>query len=164
MGYIDITEKMYNEAKPNTGKVIKQKFIEDNGKIYWIDGHNVIYKHDKREIEVAIILKKTFGGDVRILPNINFPQGIKTPDYIFRDERVDLKRIKSRRSNDCIKTAIRDSKRQANNFIIDNTAGTVSDDILLSQIEEIYNMGKFSWVNIIYVLKGDNFLKIYKRR
>lgn len=163
MQYKDITNEMYNNAKPYRGKVKKQKYYYDGIRTYIVDGHNVIYKHDKREIEVANLLNEMFGGNVKILPNINYPQGIKTPDYIFRGENIDLKRIKSKRSKDCVKTAIRDSKRQAHNFIIDNTAQTVSDDAILSQIEEIYNTGKFKWVNTIYVLKEKQFLKIFKR-
>lgn len=164
MLYIDITNEMYDEAKPRIGKVEKQKFYEFNGTVYEVDGHNVIYEHDDREIEVANLLNETFGGDVKILPNINYPQGIKTPDYIFRDEEIDLKRIKSKRIKDCVKTAIRDSERQAHNFIIDNTAQTVSDDVILDQIKEIYHTGKFMWVNTIYILKEKKFIKIFKRK
>lgn len=66
--------------------------------------------------------------------------------------------------SDCVKTAIRDSERQAHNFIIDNTLQTVSDEIVISQIDEIYKAGKFSWVNTIYVLKDNKFIKVYKRK
>lgn len=162
--YSDITEKMYKNAKPKEGKVINQDFFEYDGKKYYIDEHNVVYNHDDREIEVAKLLNEIFGGDVKILPNINYPQGIKSPDYIFRKENLDLKRITSKRANDCVKTAIRDGKRQAQNFIIDNTAQTVSDEAILKQIDEIYNSGKFSWVNTIYVLKDKSFIKIYTRK
>lgn len=164
MQYIDITSQMYNNAKPNKGKVSKQKYFKYDNKKYLVDGHNVVYKHNEREIEVAKLLNKTFGGNVKILPNINFPQGIKTPDYIFRREKIDLKRITSKRINDCVKTAIRDSKRQANNFIIDNTLQIVSNTAILKQIDEIYKTGKFLWVNKIYVLNGEKFIKVYKRK
>lgn len=164
MNYLDITSEMYKKAKPKHGKVKKQKFYEYKGKEYFVDGHNVVYKHDERELEVARLLNYSFGGNVKILPNINFPQGIKSPDYIFRGEKIDLKRITSKRVNDCVKTAIRDSEKQAHNFIIDNTLQTVSDEAILKQINEIYEMGKFSWVNTIYVLKNDKFIKIYKRK
>ena len=164
MKYEDITIKMYKNAKPKEGSVEKQNFIENNRKKYFVDGRNVVYKHDDREIAVARLLNETFGGDVRILPQINCPQGIKTPDYIFRGEKDDLKRIASKRVSDCVKTAIRDSERQAHNFIIDNTLQTVSDEIVISQIDEIYKAGKFSWVNTIYVLKDNKFIKVYKRK
>ena len=155
MKYEDVTKQMYSNAKPREGNVRKQKFFESDGKIYFVDGHNVIYKNNEREIGVAKLLNETFGGNVKILPNINYPQGIKT---------IDLKMITSRRTNDCVKTAIRDSERQAHNFIIDNTFQTVSDDIILNQIAEIYSMRKFSWFNTIYVLKGNVFIKVYKRK
>ncbi len=163
MNYEDITEKMHQQVIKE-GSVQEQNFIEVDGKKYFVDGRNVVYKHNNRELEVAKLLQQTFGGKVEILPNVNFPQGIKSADYIFRGEKINLKRITSRRMNDCVKTAIRDSKKQAHNFIIDNTLQTVGDDIILKQINEIYEMGKFSWVNMIYVLKDDKFIRIYKRK
>ena len=162
--YIDITNEMYNNAKPNRGKVEKQKYFEDNGKTYIVDGRNVVYKHDTREIEVAKLLNKSFGGNVKILPNINFPQGIKSLDYLYRGERTDLKRITSKRANDCVKTVLRNKEKQANNFIIDNTAQNVSDEDILKQIDEIYSSKGFLWIDKIYLLKDDKFIKIFKRK
>ena len=163
MQYIDITDEMYKNAKPNKGKVEKQTYFEDGGKKYIVDGRNVVYKHEEREIEVARLLNKTFGGNVKILPNINFPQGVKSPDYLFRGERTDLKRITSKRTNDCVKTALRNKEKQANNFIIDNTAQKVSDEDIIRQIERIYASKAFSWIEKIYLLKDDKFIKIFKR-
>ena len=164
MQYIDITDEIYNQAKPNRGKIEKKRTLEIDGKTYTIDGHNVVYKHDERELEVARLLNKTFGGNVKILPNINFPQGIKTPDYLYKGERTDLKRITSKRANDCVKTALKNKEKQADNFIIDNTAQTVKDEDILKQINEIYNSKGFSWINKIYVLKDNKFIKVFKRK
>ncbi len=164
MQYIDITKVMLYNTKPSEGKIDVQDFFEYNGKIYQTDGHNVVNKHDKRELEVAILLNKTFGGNVKILPNINFPQGIKSPDYIFKGEKIDLKRITSKREKDCVKTAIRNCEKQAHNFIIDNTSQTVSDEAIFKQIHSIYKSRKFLWVDTIYVLKNNQFIRIYKRK
>ena len=154
---------MHANAKHNKGVVKKQKYYEYNGKKYIVDGHNVVYKHDKREHEVAKLLNKIFGGSVKILPNINYPQGIKTPDYLYRGEKVDLKRIKSKRTKDCVKTALRNKEKQADNFIIDNSKNTVSNEDVIKQIEEIYNLKGFSWIDKIYLLNGNQFIKVYKR-
>lgn len=163
MSYEDITQDMFKNAKPNEGIVEKQNYIDIDGTKYNIDGHNVVYNHDEREVEVAQLLNKTFGGDVEILPNINIPQGIKTPDYLYNGEKIDLKRIMSKRANDCVKTALKNKEKQANNFIIDNTAQTVSDQDILKQIDEIYNSKGFSWIDKIYLIKGNEFIKIFKR-
>ena len=154
MNYQDITSEMYKKAKPNHGKVEKQNFYKHNGKKYFIDNHNVVYKHDERELEIAQLLNNIFGGDVKILPNINFPQGVKSPDYLYKGEKTDLKSISSKRSKDCVKTALKNKEKQANNFIIDNTAQTVSDMDILKQINEIYNSKGFMWIDKIYLLKG----------
>ena len=164
MSYTDITNEMYNLAKPNKGKVKKQKYFETDGRTYLVDGHNVVYKHDERELEVARLLNKTFGGNVKILPNINFPQGIKSPDYLYKGEKTDLKRITSKRVNDCVKTALKNKEKQANNFIIDNTAQTVRNEDILKQIDEIYNSKGFGWIDKIYLLNDDKFIKIFKRK
>lgn len=163
LNYEDITRKMHSKLIKD-GRVVEQDFIEINEKKYFVNGRNVVYKHNGRELEVAKLLYQTFGGEVRILPNVNFPQGIKSADYIFKGEKIDLKTITSKRINDCVKTAIRDSEKQAHNFIIDNTLQTVGDGAILKQINEIYEMGKFLWVNMIYVLKDDKFIRVYKRK
>ena len=155
MNYIDITEKMYNNAKPNKGLVKKQNYFEDNGKQYKIDGHNVVYKHDEREFEVARLLNKTFGGNVKILPNINYPQGIKSPDYLYKGEKTDLKRIISKRINDCVKTVLKGKEKQAH---------SVSNEDIIKQIKEIYNSDGFVWIDKIYLLDKDKFIKIFKRK
>lgn len=155
---------MFNSAKPNEGQVENQDFFEYNRKKYFIDGHNVVYKHDEREIEVAKLLNKTFGGEVKILPNINFPQGIKSPDYLFRGEKTDLKRIISKRVKDCVKTALKNKEKQANNFIIDNTYQSVDNIDILKQIDEIYNSKGFWWIDKMYLLIDKTFVKIYKRK
>lgn len=164
VNFVDITNEVYDNARPYRGKVKKQKFVEENGITYKVDGHKVVYKHDAREIEVANLLNKTFGGNVNILPNVNFPQGIKTPDYIYKGERTDLKRITSKRANDCVKTALKNKEKQANNFIIDNTAQTVQDKEIIKQMQEIYTLKGFQWVDKIYLLKSEEFIKIFKRK
>lgn len=75
-----------------------------------------------------------------------------------------MKEITSKRANDCVKTSLRNQENQANNFIIDNTAQTVSDTDILKQIDEIYNLKGFLWVNKIYVLKDNKFIKMFKRK
>lgn len=164
MKYQDITNEMHNNATPRKGKVEKQKFYVDKGNKYFVDGHNVVYKHDERELEVARLLNDNFGGNVKILPNINYPQGIKSPDYLFRGEKTDLKIITSKRAGDCIKTALRNKENQANNFIIDNTAQTVKDEDIIKQVKDIYNLKGFEWIDKIYILKDKEFMKIYKRK
>lgn len=162
--YKDITEEMFNRATPKRGEVTEQNYIRYNNIKYPVDGKNIVFDHDEREVEVGHLLNETFGGNVEILPSIKNMQGVKTSDYRFRNERIDLKRITSKRANDCVKTALRDCEKQAHNFIIDNTKQTVTNNDIFKQIDEIYNVGKFKWIDTIYVLNNREFIKIFKRK
>lgn len=75
-----------------------------------------------------------------------------------------MKRITSKRAKDCVKTALKNKEKQANNFIIDNTAQTVGDEEIVKQIKEIYDLKGFAWIDKIYILKDKEFIKIFKRK
>lgn len=91
MKYIDVTNEYVIQKKY---QIKKQKyFISDEGIRYNVDGKHVILKPTQRELEVAKILGKIFGVQVNIIPRVNEPAGIKTPDYIINNEKFDLKEI-----------------------------------------------------------------------
>ena len=93
MKYIDITEIILNKCVEKY-KIVKQKYyISEKGIKYFIDGRRVILKTTAREREIANILGKIYGGRIRLVPRVNEPAGIKTPDYMIRMERYDLKEI-----------------------------------------------------------------------
>ena len=116
--YKDITEQ-FNSVKKY--KVKQQQYYKDTqGTKYFVDGKNVLMETSDREKEVAKIKKKAFGGQVNIIPRINNPASIKTPDYIINKERFDLKEITGK-GKYVIEGNLRKKKNQANNFIIDVT-------------------------------------------
>lgn len=49
-------------------------------------------KPTPREKEVAGILGRIYGGKVRLIPRVNKPEGIKTPDYMIENRKYDLKK------------------------------------------------------------------------
>ncbi len=53
-----------------------------------------------------------------MLPRINFPEKIETPDYLWNNEYWDLKVIISNSKN-TIDSSIKKKKNQACNFILD---------------------------------------------
>ena len=111
--YIDVTEK-YSVKKHY--RLRKQKyFIDNNGNKYNVDGKHVIMEPSIRENEVANLIGQIFGGKVNIIPRINYPKNIKTPDYIINKEKYDLKTLTENNKN-TIYNAIHKQKMQANNF------------------------------------------------
>lgn len=160
MEYIDITEKYQIKQEY---KLKKQKyFIDDNGVKYNVDGKHVIFKPTKREIEVAKILGKAFGGEIIIIPRVNEPPNVKTPDYLINGVSFDLKGIEGSGKN-TIDNSIRKQQKQANNFIFDISKTKMKMDYIIKQIKNIYKSEHRYWVKQIIVIKNQEIIKIYKR-
>lgn len=159
--YINITKEWLNN-QGNETIVEESNYYESNGIKYYVDNKNVILAYSKHELEVAIWLANTFGYKVKLLPRINIPEGIKTADYLFKDELWDLKSINSN-SKQALYHAIYKNKLQSRNFIIDisNSNMTIRDALL--QLKKIYNRLDTNFVNKIMLKKNQKFI-IYKKR
>lgn len=159
--YLDITERYTIEKDYNV--IEEQYFVNKDNHKYKVDGKNVVMQPTAREKEVANMLGKIYGGQVKIIPRINEPAGIKTPDYKVNNEKFDLKQIIGT-GKYVIEGNIKGKKEQANNFIIDITESKINVKEAIRQIQSIYNSKHYQWVDKIFLLKGDKFLKIYKRK
>ena len=94
--YTDITSswlknKQYGHYNCN---VIDAKYYVYNNIKYNVDKKNVILDYSKQERRIALWLCNTFGSNVYMMPRINYPNGIMTADYLFKNEYWDLKTIK----------------------------------------------------------------------
>lgn len=161
MQYKDITKKYSTNKKYELKK--QMYFITENGIKYNVNGKHIILEPTEREIEVAHLMGKILGGKVNIIPRINYPKKIKTPDYIINKEKYDLKTLTENNSNTIYNT-IHKQKRQADNFIIDISKNGMSQSEAKRQIEIIYNSRHTKWVKKIILIKDDKILKIYNRK
>ncbi len=161
MKYKDITSDF---PKVQKYKVNEQKYYKDEkGNKYNVDGKYVIMEPTKREKEVANILGKIYGGQVNIIPRVNKPLNIKTPDYIINDEKFDLKEIKGK-GKYVIEGNLRKKKDQANNFIIDLTNTKIDFKEVVRQIESIYISKRYLWIDKIIIVKENGVIRIYQRK
>lgn len=163
--YIDITKDFIKRSKPNNHKVLNKKYFKDSkGNIYKVDGKNVVLDYSQKEKETAIWLKKTFGGKIYMLPRVNNPKGIKTADYLWNNEKWDLKETtekaisKTRAVDNIIKTA----KNQTDNIILDITNTKLSKNNILKQVKKIYSTKGRNWVNKIMIIKNNELIKVYQ--
>lgn len=161
MKYIDITNKY---AKIKKYIVKKQGYFVDNqGKRYKVDGKYIVLEPTQRELEVAVLMGKIIGGIVSIIPRINYPKNIKTPDYIINKEKYDLK-ILTQNNKNTMYNSIHKQKRQAENFIIDISNNGMSENNIKEQVEIIYNSRHTEWVKRILIIKDNEVLKAYERK
>lgn len=159
--YNDITNQ-FNFSKKYKVKE-KQYYQAEDGTKYNIDGRHVVLNPTTREKEVAEMLGKAYGGQVNIIPRVNEPANIKTPDYIINNERFDLKEITGS-GKYVIEGNIRKKKNQANNFIIDITNTKMDIKEIERQIASIYISKRYLWVDKIFIVKEESIIKIYKRK
>ncbi len=159
--YKDVTN---NFTKVQKYKVKEQQYYQDEqGNKYNVDGKHVILEPTKREKEVATLLGKIYGGQVKIIPRVNEPPNIKTPDYMINNERFDLKEITGS-GKYAIEGNLRKKKKQANNFIIDLTNSKIDFKETERQIENIYRSKRYLWIDKIVIIKENTIIKIYQRK
>lgn len=161
--YIDITEEIIKKDKQDFKLIEQQYYIDENGNRYNVDGKYILLEPTEREKEVANMLGELYGGNIKIIPRINEPKGIKTPDYIVKNKRYDLKQIKGN-GKYVIQGNLKGKQKQADNFIIDITKSEINIEEAVKQIKNIYSSKHFLWLDRIVLLKDKEFLKIYKRK
>lgn len=161
--HIDITSEWIKNKRPNSHKVIDRNYFKDDyGNIYRVDNKNVVLDYSDKEKEIAIWLENTFGGRIYMLPRVNSPIGIQTSDYLFRNEKWDLKEINGK-SNQVLYHSIYNKSKQSKNFILDITNSELSFEIAKKQIKKIYKRTDLPFIDKIILKKNNNFF-IYKRK
>lgn len=162
LSYFDMTQKWLEKATPNSHKVKDKNYFEYEDVKYEVDGKNVVLDYSKREKEIAKWLENTFGGEIYMLPRINYPKNIETPDYIFKKEYWDLKEITGNGKH-TLDSALKKKKNQTQNFIFDISLSQMSIDCAQKQINLIMSSKDRQWVKKI-IIKKNEIVKVYKKR
>ena len=161
-GFRETTDEWRKTATPNSHEIEEIHRYEINDAIYEVDGRNVVLDYSEKERKIAELLKKELGGPISLVPRVLNPQGISTPDYMFRNKAFDLKEL-SGTSKNLVYNAISKKKRQASNFILDISTSPLDEKEIARQIEYIYWSRHTTFVQEIIVIKDGKIKKIYER-
>lgn len=142
----DDTRLWLETSKPNSHNVEIRNFITKDDVTYIVDGKSVTFDISNKELKIAAWLERKLGGSLFLLPKVNYPKGIQTADYLFRDEYWDLKEITGNGKH-TIDSNIKAKKKQACNFIIDIT----NSKMLLSEANR--------QIKIILISRDRNWIK-----
>lgn len=160
MQYKDITDE-YKEKKQY--KISEQNyFIDNNGVRHDVDGKNVKIKATKKERKVAETIGEIYGGEVKIIPVVLNPKGIKTPDYIINNEKFDLKEPTGG-ADTTIYDLLKHKNKQANNFIIDIHRSQLKQEDSIKQVERLFYSKHRKWIKTIILMDNNEIFKILKR-
>ena len=147
-------EDFYTGVK-NPGKV----FYKD-GQRYEIDNHHVKFEPSQHEREIAEVLAEQMHDRVILQPKIEYPKGIKMPDYVIRGKSYDLKTITGSGKN-IIDNNVKKNEKQAKNFIFDITNCKLSEDDLVNQVEFV--MWRRSFVDKIIFVRNKQIIRVFER-
>ncbi len=162
--YADVTEQWRKEATPNSHIVQDLHEYTVNGVTYKVDGHNVVLDYSPHEKEIAELLEKEFGGELYMVPRVNNPEGISTPDYLFRGIGYDLKTLGRSASTNTIINRIKKAKRQSSCFVIDITeAQNIDETIVQRQVEKIFKDKETCFVDTVIFVRNMEAYRVVKR-
>ena len=158
----DITQE-WTRTKGTKGTVTSRQEYIVNGVTYKVDGKHVILRPTKQEREVADTLSKKYGKNVEFVPQVMYPLGIQTPDYLIDGVKFDLKSPTGRGKN-LLYGMLAKKKKQSPNFIFDITDCPLSEEEIKSQINGLYASQHTRFVEKIVVVKNWEILKVYDRQ
>ncbi len=157
----DITKEWIRGDKK--GSVEEKMFYIVNGTTYAVDGTHVVLEPSEIERTIAVSLSEKYGKDVEIVPKVNYPMGIQTPDYLIDGERFDLK-SPTGQGKELFYNMVSKKRKQALSFIFDITDCPLSDDEITRQIKGIYFSRHTRFIDKIVLMKNGEILKVYERQ
>ncbi len=162
LNYADITEEWTGE-KGKEGSVAWRQEYTVGGETYKVDGKHVMLHPKKEEVEVAAVLSRKYGKKVELVPQVLFPQGVKTPDYLIDEARFDLKSPTGRGKN-VIYGLVAKKHKQADNFVINISKCPLSIEEAELQIENLYASPRLGFLGKVVLIKDGEVLKVYDRK
>lgn len=162
--YADVTEQWRKEATPNSHIVQDLHEYTVNGVTYKVDGHNVVLDYSPHEKEIAELLEKEFGGEIFMVPRVNNPERVATPDYLFRGFGYDLKTLGRSAGTNTIINRIKKARRQSSRFVIDITeAQNIDEAIVQRQVEKIFKDKETCFVDTVIFVRNMEVYWVVKR-
>ena len=114
-------------------------------------------------MSIAVLLSEKYGKKVELIPQVMYPQGIQTPDYLIDGKRFDLKSPTGKGKN-LLYGLIAKKYKQAHNFIIDITECPLSIEELEKQAESLYKSQRTGFLETIVFLKNREIIKVLSQK
>lgn len=157
-----VTTDYWKKNKVSGGSVQDRDFVRIEGVDYKVNGSTILLDYKQSELDVALLLQEFFGGTVEMIPRVNKPRFIRTPDYVINGQKFDLKAPKGAGKN-TISNNLSSSKGQANNVVLDITKCGLTEKECFEYIQNAYLSQHLDFVEMVVVIKNGKILKIFER-
>ena len=163
--YIDITGRWYPESQPGSHKVQDlMEYTAPDGQTYKVHGTDVVLDYDAHEKRIAELLEREIGGELFMVPRVNKPEGVKTPDYLFHGKAYDLKTPQKNTSNNAIFKRIKKASGQAHGIILDISESGLDDKTVMQQIDKVFWSEDTLFVDEVAIVKNNKISGVFKRK
>lgn len=143
----DVTASYYGYAAPGKGTIEK-----DTG-----------YKEalHVEEVDMAKFLKGRFGGDIRLLKEVNEDK-VKTPDFMWNGKMWDLKTVTTEKSADtAVRKGLKQIKENPGGIVLDYRGKDISEEGVRKVIDSRMKRGYEKDTDIMVIFGGDK-IKVYR--
>lgn len=139
LNYRDVTREWLKNSCPNSHQLKTRNYYEHDGIRYFVGGKKVVFDYTNYEKDIAVCLENSFGWEIYLLPKVNELKGVKTADYLFRNEYCDLKKIGCNVISEkrAVDNVVKKSKFQTENIILDITDSILNENIILQQVKRL---------------------------
>lgn len=141
------TTDLWEDRKKGKGEVVRKKYIIVDGVRRKIDGKHVKFKISKREQDVAEILKEWLGGKIEFVPKVEYPQKIRTADYVLNGVKFDLKSPTGSTDN-TVPHQVEEMKGQAAGLVLDISKIKLPKSRAIEKLKETYNKGNKIYLHL----------------
>lgn len=165
-GHRDVTNEWLRKAIPNSHPVTDIETFVQDGATYVVDGKNVKFEYSEYEKGIAGLISRKLGGEIRMMPKVNYPFNVSTPDYIFRGERYDLKQMHKSTSKHAVYNRIHDSllKGQADHFVLEITGNPLGFSEISRQVEEAFTSYNLRGVKSVVIIEDGIIKRVIERK
>ena len=99
-----------------------------------------------------------------MVPKVEFPQRVRTPDYLFNGSYYDLKTLKTvPPGKNPIFNPAKKCSGQTRKIIYDVTIPNLDPEVILSQVEKVFTDTETQFVDEIVIIRDRTIEKVYKR-
>ena len=98
-----------------------------------------------------------------MVPRVVFPQGVSTPDYIYKGNKYDLKSPTGKGKN-VLYDMVSKKKSQATNFVFDVTKCPLSDEEIMDRVKSLYKSHHTRFVETVLLVKDGEIKGVYQRK
>ena len=136
--YKDITDSFISKIEHQPNLSILSEY-EKEGVKYVVDGKRVVLDFKNSEYEAANWLSRKTGAKVEMVPRVNYPPKVRTPDILVDGEKWDIK-APTGGGGHVIDNNSKKAKEQAPNILFDMTNSPLSDEEILKQLHQVYKL------------------------